>query len=79
MLVTSNFSFSHHVFHSYISVVCQNVALCGNGLNSVLGDKVSAMSKLKAFADDDFFVAQMVLFFFDMAENIFGKGGRTCY
>ena len=32
ILVTSNFSFSHIVFHRYISLVCQNVALCGNGL-----------------------------------------------
>ena len=33
LLLTSNFSFSHNVFHSYIAVVRQNVALCGNGLN----------------------------------------------
>ena len=33
MLVTSNFSFSHNVFHSYISSVHQNVSLCRNGLN----------------------------------------------
>ena len=32
LLVTSNFSFSHNVFHSYISLVSQNVVLCGNGL-----------------------------------------------
>ena len=31
---TSNFSFSHHVFHSYISLVHQNAALCGNGINN---------------------------------------------
>ena len=30
-IVTSNFSFSHNVFHSYISLVRQNAALCGNG------------------------------------------------
>ena len=36
MLVTSNFSFSHNIFHSYISLVRQNVALCGNGLNMYL-------------------------------------------
>ena len=41
LLVTSNFSFSHNVFHSCISLVRQNVALCGNGLNSrVRRDKV---------------------------------------
>ena len=33
LLVTSNFSFSHGAFHSYISLVRQNAALCGNGLN----------------------------------------------
>ena len=32
LLVTSNFSFSHNVFHSYVSFVLQNVALCGKGL-----------------------------------------------
>ena len=32
LLVTSSFSFSHYVFHSYISLVPQNAALCGNGL-----------------------------------------------
>ena len=30
--VTSNFSFSHNILHSYISYVRQNVALYGNGL-----------------------------------------------
>ena len=33
LLVSSNFSFSHNVFHSYISFVRQNVVLCGNGFN----------------------------------------------
>ena len=31
LLLPSNFSFSHNVFHSYISLVHQNAALCGNG------------------------------------------------
>ena len=35
-IVTSNFSFFHHVLHSYISLVRQNVALCGNGLKHVV-------------------------------------------
>ena len=34
LLVTSNFSFSHNVFHSYISSVRQIAALCGNGLTT---------------------------------------------
>ena len=33
LLVTSNFSFSHNVFHSYISLVHQNAVPCDNGLN----------------------------------------------
>ena len=36
LLVTSNFSFSHNVFHNYISLLRQNVALCGNGLRENL-------------------------------------------
>ena len=35
LLVTSNFSFSHNVFFSYISLVRQNMTLCGNGLNQL--------------------------------------------
>ena len=35
LLVTSNFFFSHNVFHSYITLVHQNVALCGNGLKDL--------------------------------------------
>ena len=31
LLVKSNFSFSHTVFYSYVSLVRQNAVLCGNG------------------------------------------------
>ena len=34
LLFTSNFSFSHNVFHSYISLVHQNAALCENELTA---------------------------------------------
>ena len=30
---TTNYSFSHNVFHSYKSSLCQTVVLYGNGLN----------------------------------------------
>ena len=33
LLVTSNFCFSHNIFHSYISLVRQNELFCTNGLN----------------------------------------------
>ena len=36
LLVTSNFSFSNNVFHSYISLVRQNAVLSGNGLKPYL-------------------------------------------
>ena len=32
LLVTSIFSLSRNVFHSFISLLRQNVPLCGNGL-----------------------------------------------
>ena len=34
LFVTSNFSCFHNVFLSYISLLCQNAALCGNGLRA---------------------------------------------
>ena len=32
LLVINNLSFSHNVFHRYISLVRQNAAMCGYGL-----------------------------------------------
>ena len=37
------------------------------------------LSKLKAFADDNSNVAQMVQFFWDRVENIVGKGENAGY
>ena len=36
-------------------------------------DKILALFKLKAFADDNFYGAHVVQFFSDRAENILGK------
>ena len=36
LFVTSDFSFSHNVFYSYISLVRRTAALCGNGLIQVI-------------------------------------------
>ena len=51
----------------------------GNGLNVLysLPDKFYAWSKLKAFADDNVKVAEMVKFFSDRRENIVGKGENS--
>ena len=42
-------------------------------------NKLWDVSKLKAFADEIFIVAQMVDFFLDKVENILGKGENTGY
>ena len=42
-------------------------------------DKILALSKLKAFADDNFSVAQMVQIYSYRVENIVGKGGNASY
>ena len=46
----------------------------GKGLNYLPDDKSLDWSKLKAFADDKFKLAQMMNFVFDRVENIVGKG-----
>ena len=42
-------------------------------------EKILALPKLEAFADDNFIVAQMVQFFSDRSENIVGKGESAGY
>ena len=52
LLVTSNFSFSHNVSNSYISLVRQNAVLCANGLIMyvVLGQEENLLSNtVKSF------------------------------
>ena len=45
--IASNFSFSHNVFYGYISLVRQNVALCGNGL--IYGHKIVTHCRLYSY------------------------------
>ena len=40
LLVTSNFSFSHKVLHSYISLMRRNAILCGNELTASLNARL---------------------------------------
>ena len=88
-LVTSNFSFSHNVFNSYISSVRQNVALCGFCFKSTSNldtfqsqlftkDNILDWFKLKAFADDKLHMNQILHFVFVRVENIAGKR-RKCW
>ena len=45
-------------------------------INRVPDDKILALSELKAFADDNFNVAQLAQFFLNTAENIVAKGKK---
>ena len=48
-------------------------------INSLPNDKFLAWSKLKAFADDKFLVAEMMISVFDRVENIVEKGENAGY
>ena len=71
LLVTSNFCFSHSVFKRLEMQTRKIKGLFGKGLNLY---KSLALSKLIAFADENFNVAEIMQFFFDGVENIVGKG-----
>ena len=38
----------HNVLHNYVSLVCQNVVLCGNGLREELSTILSSNLKMSA-------------------------------
>ena len=40
-------------------------------------DKILALTKLKAFAADKFSVTKIIIYAFDLAENIVGKGENS--
>ena len=85
MLVTSIFSFSHHVFCPLkaiftvlatfkvwfwiVFVWAVLYLLGGKGFNHLLNNKILDMTKLKAFADDKLNIAKMMISLFDRAEN----------
>ena len=47
--------------------------------NSLPNDKLLDWSKLKAFANDKFKVAEIMIYIFDTVENIVGKGENAGY
>ena len=47
--------------------------------NFLQDDKILASSKLRAFADDNFDVVQMMQFFIYKVENIVAKGENAVY
>ena len=56
LLVTSNFSFSHHVLKSGLLFMCQNEYLWSKGLtlSQLTNFKLSETFKMKEFADNKF-------------------------
>ena len=48
-------------------------------LHSLPNNKILDQSKLKEFADDKIEVLKMMIFVFDMVENIVGKGENAGY
>ena len=71
MLVTSIFSFSQSVFQSLLHVQLFNPLQDNNFLD---------WTKFKAFADDNLFVAKIMISAFDRIEiNIVGKGENAGY
>ena len=62
------------LFIKHVKRSCPFMTLRRKPINSFPGDKIQALFRLKAFADNNFSVAQMVQFFFDGLENIVGKG-----
>ena len=50
-----------------------------NFFNSLPKDKILDVTRLKAFADDEINVPQMMISVFDRVENIVGKGENSGY
>ena len=48
-------------------------------INSLPKDKILDWSKLKAFAGDNLYIAQMMIYAFDREENIVGKGEKLVH
>ena len=78
LLVTSNFSFSHNVFHSYISLVWKNAPLCGNGLHFPKRPILDS-SKLKKYAYENSKFDENGRKFSKWEEKAVGKGEIACY
>jgi hypothetical protein len=47
-------------------------------MNSLPNDKILGLTKLKAFADDKFNVAKMMISLFDRVENLVEKAVNAC-
>ena len=71
LLVPSNFSFSHNVFHSYISLVHQNAVLCGTGLI------LSQTTDFRLFRSEEVCRWQFQIWW--KWRNILHKGGKHCW
>ena len=78
MLLTSIFPFSHCFQKAFLSGLLK-VRIVWKKIYSLPHSTSLDLSKLKAFADDNFKVVQMVHFYFDRVENMVGKGENAGY
>ena len=77
--VTSNFSRSYSVFKRLVLQTHKKPGLFWERINSLPNDKIWGLTKFKAFADDNFNVAKMMISLFDRVENTVGKGENAGY
>ena len=67
--MTSNFSYSHSVFKSFVLQTLKNQGLFGKGLTHYLMT-ILDLTKLIALADDKINVTHVIISLFDSVENI---------
>ena len=70
MLVTRTFFISPNVFYLFIDNL---------HINSLPNNKILNVTRLKAFADDKFSVAKVMISLFDKIQNIVRKGENAGY
>ena len=58
---------------------CQSIAKISHCINPLPNDKISAWSKLKAFADEKLDVVKMMISLLDSVENTLGKRENAGY
>ena len=79
MLGTCICSSSHNVFSVAFFPEAMKLRIVWLKVNSSLNDKILALTKLKAFADDKIIVTQRLKFILGRVENIVGKEENAGY
>ena len=79
LLVPSNFSFSHNVFHNYISILHQNAALCGNGILTHYQTTNFRLVQTERVCRRQFQIWRKWKKVIQTGKNTVGKGEIACY